>query len=113
MGAQAAAAGMYLRPRILFPACPTQSVTRSSTPRAFRNTPIAVSTCAPFNVNYRAREITERPDAPSGVAAFMSAHSKTPYITPTSSMDFPLGKGYYGAQGAAAGICLAFGYPHF
>ena len=27
-------------------------------------------------------EITERPRAPSGVAAFMSAHSKTPYITP-------------------------------
>ena len=30
---------------------------------------------------YRARDITERPHAPSGVAAFMSAHSKTPYIT--------------------------------
>ena len=38
------------------------------------------------------REITERPHAPSGVAAFMSAHSKTPYITP--SMDISsLGKG--------------------
>ena len=31
------------------------------------------------------RESTERPRAPSGVAAFMSAQSKTPYITP----DFP------------------------
>ena len=29
-----------------------------------------------------ARDITERPHAPSGVAVFMSAHSKTPYITP-------------------------------
>ena len=35
--------------------------------------------------------ITERPHAPSGVAAFMSAHSKTPYITP--SMEFSSGKG--------------------
>jgi hypothetical protein len=35
--------------------------------------------------------ITERPRAPSGVAAFMSAHSKTPCITP--SMDFYSGKG--------------------
>ena len=32
------------------------------------------------------RDITERPHAPSGVAVFVSAHSKTPYITP--SMDF-------------------------
>ena len=39
----------------------------------------------------QAREITERPRAPSGVAAFMPGHSKTPYITP--SMDFPSGKG--------------------
>jgi hypothetical protein len=38
-----------------------------------------------------AREITERPDAPSGVVAFMSAHSKNPYITP--SMDCSSGKG--------------------
>ena len=37
------------------------------------------------------REVTERPNAPSGVAAFMSAHSKTPYITP--SMDVSSGKG--------------------
>ena len=35
--------------------------------------------------------ITERPRAPSGVAVFMPAHSKTPYITP--SMDFYSGKG--------------------
>ena len=37
------------------------------------------------------RDITERPHAPSGVAAFMSAHSKIPYSTP--SMDFSYGKG--------------------
>ena len=33
-----------------------------------------------------ARDIAERPRGPSGVAAFMPSHSKTPYITP--SMDF-------------------------
>ena len=38
-----------------------------------------------------AEEITERPRDPSGVAAFMSANSKTPYITP--SMEFSSGKG--------------------
>ena len=43
---------------------------------------------------------TERPHAPSGVAAFMSAHSKTPYITP--SMDFPSWKGYYGGTGGSS-----------
>ena len=37
------------------------------------------------------RDITERPHAASGVAAFMSANSQTPYITP--GMDFPLGMG--------------------
>ena len=37
------------------------------------------------------REITECPHAPSGVAAFMSAHSKTPYITLV--WIFPLGMG--------------------
>ena len=48
---------------------------------------------------YRAtsREITERPHALRGVAAFMSADSKTPYITP--SMDFPLDKGSMGRRG--------------
>ena len=54
-----------------------------------------------------ATEITERPHAPSGVAAFMSAHSKTPHITP--SMDFYSGKGIVRGrrgQGAAARICL-------
>ena len=40
---------------------------------------------------YLSREITERPRVPSGVAAFISAHSKTPYTTP--SMDFPPAKG--------------------
>ena len=34
----------------------------------------------------RTRDIAERPRGPSGVAAFMTSHSKTPYITP--SMDF-------------------------
>ena len=33
-------------------------------------------------LNITPRENTERPHAPSGVAAFMPAHSKTPYITP-------------------------------
>ena len=48
------------------------------------------------------RDIAER----SGVAAFMSANSKTPYITP--SMEFSSGKGVlWGVQGAAAGIYLA------
>ena len=56
----------------------------------------------------RARDITERPHAPSGVAAFTSAHSKTPYITP--SMNFFLWEwGSKGAQGAAVGICLLVG----
>ena len=32
----------------------------------------------------------------SMVAAFMSTHSKTPYIT--LSMDFPLVKGWYGGR---------------
>ena len=36
-------------------------------------------------------EITERPRAPSGVAVFMSVHSKTPCITP--STDFFSGNG--------------------
>ena len=49
--------------------------------------------------------ITVRPHAPSGVAAFMSAHSKTPYITPR--MVFPLGTGQYGGAGRSTGICLA------
>ena len=35
--------------------------------------------------------MTERPGAPSGVAVFMSAHSKNPYITP--GIDFSSGKG--------------------
>ena len=33
-------------------------------------------------VGVLSREMTERPRAPSGVAAFMSAHSETPYVTP-------------------------------
>ena len=54
-----------------------------------------------------AREITERPHAPSGVAAFMSAHSKTPYITP--SMDFSSGKGVVrGRRGQQLEFALAW-----
>ena len=37
------------------------------------------------------RDIAAPPRGPSGVAAFMSAHNKTPYITP--SMEFPSGNG--------------------
>ena len=52
------------------------------------------------------RDITERPRAPSGVAAFMSAHSKTPYITP--SMDFSSGKGVVrGRRGQQLGLACA------
>ena len=38
-----------------------------------------------------ATAITEHPRAPSGVAAFMSAHSETPYST--TSIEFSSGKG--------------------
>ena len=38
-----------------------------------------------------AQDITERPHAPSGVAALMSDHSKTPYSTP--GMEFSSGRG--------------------
>ena len=38
-----------------------------------------------------AAQRAERPRDPGGVAAFMSAHSKTPYITP--SMEFSSGEG--------------------
>ena len=62
--------------------------------------------CAAASAPAPAREITERPHAPSGVAAFMSAHSKTPYITP--SMDFSSGKGVVrGRRGQQAGFTLA------
>ena len=39
----------------------------------------------------------ERPRDPGGVAAFMSAHSKTPCITP--SMELPSGKGVVRGRG--------------
>ena len=52
------------------------------------------------------RDITERPDAPSGVAAFMSAHSKTPCITPI--MIFSSGKGVvWGRRGQQLEFALA------
>ena len=49
-------------------------------------------------VEYAAtRENTERPHAPGGIAAVMSAHSKTPYITP--SMKSSSGKGVVRGRG--------------
>ena len=52
------------------------------------------------------RSIHDSPHAPSGVAAFMSADSKTPYIT--LSMEFPSGKGVIrGRRGQQLGIFLA------
>ena len=42
-------------------------------------------------LDWMARHITERPHAPSGVPAFMSAHNQTPYSTP--SVDFRSGNG--------------------
>ena len=53
------------------------------------NQPMHVRCCG-----HRQGTLQSAPHAPSGasrVAAFMSAHSKTPYITP--GMDFPSGKG--------------------
>ena len=50
------------------------------------------------------------PHAPGGVAAFMSAHSKTPYITP--SMDFSYGKGVVrGRRGQQLEFALRMGQP--
>ena len=52
-----------------------------------------------------ARGITERPHAPSGVAEFMTAHSKTPSITP--SMEVSSGKGVVrGRRGQQLGVAL-------
>ena len=61
----------------------------------------AVSQCSPRTWHAKKRAASSMPrswpaqgklqSAPSGVAAFMSAHSKTPYITP--SMKFSSGKG--------------------
>ena len=44
-----------------------------------------------------AREVQSTPTPPAGVAAFMSANSKTPYIT--SSMGFPSGNGVVRGRG--------------
>ena len=53
-----------------------------------------------------ARDSTGRPHAPSGVAAFMSAHSKTPHVTP--SMGFPSGKGVeWGRRAKQLGFTLS------
>ena len=74
----------------------TDSRSSKHRPRS-RNCPMScgISSCPFTATRSRGRlfppAITERPHAPSGVAAFMSAHSKTPYITP--SMDFSSGKG--------------------
>ena len=54
------------------------------------------------------RGITEHPHTPGEVAAFMSAHSKTPYITP--SMDISSGKRVVrGRRGLQLGFFLQFG----
>ena len=63
-------------------------------------------------VRWGPRDSTERPHGPRPlwVAAFMSAHSKTPYVNP--SMDFSSGKGVVRGrrgQGAAAGIRVGHG----
>ena len=59
---------------------PYRVVDRTGQPYRVMDSAVAITTAIP-----------ERPHAPSEVAAFMSAHSKTPYINP--SMDFPLRKG--------------------
>ena len=43
------------------------------------------------------RGITQQPRAPGGVAAFISAHSKTPHVT--TGMDLPCGKGVAWGRG--------------
>ena len=53
------------------------------------------------------REITERPHAPSRVAAFTSAHSNTPYITPSMGCSSGNG-GVWRRRGEAAAICVGF-----
>ena len=45
----------------------------------------------------RPTQRVERPRDPDGVAVFMSAHSKTPYITP--SMDISSGEGVVRGRG--------------
>ena len=58
------------------------------------------------------RDIAERPRGPSGVAAFMPSHSKTPYITP--SMDFYSSNGVvWGRRGPQLEFSLVQGTPHF
>ena len=58
--------------------------------------------CEPTETKARPTPITERPHAPSGVAASMSAHSKTPCVTP--SMGFPSGNGAFpSGNGAVRG----------
>ena len=53
----------------------------------------------------RTAQRAERPRGPGGVAAFMSAHSKTPYTTP--GMIFSSGEGVVRKlQRAAADVCL-------
>ena len=62
--------------------------------------PTLARTVTPLLQPTRAHTVT-----PQSTTLFMSAHSKTPYITPI--MDFPSGKGVvWGAQGAAARIFL-------
>ena len=53
------------------------------------------------------RQEQSDPRDPGGVAACMSARSKTPYITPSMEFSSAEGRGGAGSQGAAADIYLA------
>ena len=56
-----------------------------------RNEPSITGGVGALDHNTCTRDVAERTHAPSGVAAFMPAHSKTPYIPLV--WIFPLGKG--------------------
>ena len=56
-----------------------------------RMPPRNVTAALPMCPCARAAQRAERPRDPGGVAAFMSAHSETPYITP--SMELSSGEG--------------------
>ena len=63
--------------------------------------------CVPESSRLRTRDIAERPRGPSGVAAFMPSHSKTPYSTP--SMDFSFRNGVvWGRRGPQLEFSLSY-----
>ena len=68
------------------------------------------SSCVVSRYLTSGRDITERPHAPSGVAAFVSAHSKTPYITP--SMDISSGQGVVRGAGGSSWYLRWSGAKH-